>query len=78
MSRASAGLTDGVVLASAGSLTAFVELTKSWLSRDPTRSLKVSWSGDGELESVELSRLQGAGVFQCLHCGRQLAYTDMS
>ena len=42
-------------LASAGSLTALVELLKSWLGRDRSRSLKATWSLDGKLQEVELS-----------------------
>lgn len=48
-----------VSLASAGSLAALVELAKSWLGRDRARSLKVSWSADGDIQSLELS---GAGL----------------
>lgn len=40
---------------SAGGLTAAVELVRSWLVRDRTRSLKVSWSDRGAVESIELS-----------------------
>jgi hypothetical protein len=41
-------------LASAGTLTAAVELLRSWLGRDRTRSVKVSWTAEGDLQSVEL------------------------
>lgn len=40
---------------SAGGLTAAVELVRSWLARDRSRSLKVSWSDRGAVESIELS-----------------------
>jgi len=40
---------------SAGSLTAVVELVRSWLVRDRSRSLKVSWTEGGALQSMELS-----------------------
>lgn len=55
------GLLGSIVvsLASAGSITAMVELAKAWLGRDRTRSLKVSWSAEGEIQSLELS---GAGL----------------
>lgn len=55
------GTVDSIVvsLASAGSLTATVELLKAWLGRDRTRSLKASWSDGGELRTIELS---GSGV----------------
>jgi hypothetical protein len=49
---------DAIVipLVSAGGLTAVIELARSWLARDRTRSLKVSWSADtGAVESIELS-----------------------
>ncbi len=52
------GAIDSIVipLVSAGGLTAMIELARSWLSRDRTRSLKVSWSADsGAVESIELS-----------------------
>jgi hypothetical protein len=44
-----------VSLVSAGGLTAVVELVRSWLTRDRTRSLKVSWSDSGAVDSIELS-----------------------
>lgn len=47
-----------VSLASAGSMATMVELVKSWLSRDRTRSLKVTWGSGGDVQAVELS---GAG-----------------
>ena len=51
------GAIDSIVipLVSAGGLTAVVELVRSWLARDRSRSLKVSWSDTGTVESVELS-----------------------
>jgi len=51
------GVTDSVLLAlgSAGALTASVELIKAWLARDHSRSVKVSWSDGGQLQSVEVS-----------------------
>jgi hypothetical protein len=42
-------------LGSAGVLTASVEFFKAWLGRDQTRSLKVTWTADGGLQTVELS-----------------------
>jgi hypothetical protein len=51
------GALDSIVipLASAGGLTAAIELVRSWLTRDRSRSLKVSWSDSGAVDSVELS-----------------------
>ena len=51
------GAIDAIVIPviSAGGLTAVVELVRSWLNRDRTRSLKVSWSDSGSVESIELS-----------------------
>ena len=48
---------DAIVIPviSAGGLTAVIELVRSWLNRDRTRSLKVSWSDSGAVESIELS-----------------------
>jgi hypothetical protein len=48
---------DAIVIpvVSAGGLTAVIELVRSWLTRDRTRSLKVSWSDRGAVESIELS-----------------------
>lgn len=42
-------------LASAGAFTAAVEVLKAWLGRDRSRSVKVTWSGEGELQELELS-----------------------
>ena len=42
-------------LTSAGVLTASVELLRSWLTRDRSRSVKLSWNDAGELRDVELS-----------------------
>jgi hypothetical protein len=44
-----------IPVVSAGGLTAVVELVRSWLTRDRTRSLKVSWSDRGAVDSIELS-----------------------
>jgi hypothetical protein len=44
-----------IPMVSAGGLTAVVELVRSWLGRDRSRSLKVSWSDRGTVESIELS-----------------------
>jgi hypothetical protein len=51
------GAIDAIVLslASAGGLTALTDLVRSWLTRDRTRSLKVSWSDSGAVESIEVS-----------------------
>lgn len=51
------GGVDAIVIPviSAGGLTAVIELARSWLTRDRTRSLKVSWSDRGTVESIELS-----------------------
>src|SRR5262245_65694669 len=51
------GAIDAIVIPviSAGGLTAVIELVRSWLNRDRTRSLKVSWSDSGSVESIELS-----------------------
>lgn len=50
------GALDTIVLplASAGAFTAAVEVLKSWLGRDRSRSVKVTWSDDGELQQLEL------------------------
>jgi hypothetical protein len=42
-------------LASSAGVSSLIQLIRSWLTRDRTRSLKVSWSGSGVLENVELS-----------------------
>jgi hypothetical protein len=57
----SKGAVDAIVLslASAGGLTALADLVRSWLTRDATRSLRVSWSDSGAVESIELS---GSGI----------------
>ena len=44
-----------IPVVSAGGLTAAMELVRSWLTRDRTRSMKVSWSDSGAVESIELS-----------------------
>ena len=51
------GALDAIVLplASAGVLTAAVEMLKAWLGRDRSRSLKVTWSGDGAVQQFELA-----------------------
>lgn len=43
-----------VSLASAGTLTALVELLRSWLTRDRTRSIRVSFGDGGELTGFEM------------------------
>ena len=43
-----------VSLGSAGVFAAAVDVVRSWLVRDRTRSLKVSWSEDGALREVEV------------------------
>ena len=49
-----------VALGSAGAFTAAVEFVKAWLARDRTRSLQISWSGEGGVnQSVSVS---GEGV----------------
>jgi Effector Associated Constant Component 1 len=55
--RGTKGAIDAIVVPviSAGGLTAVIELVRSWLNRDRTRSLKVSWSESGSVESIELS-----------------------
>ena len=55
--RGTKGSASHIVLSlgSAGVLTAAVEFLKAWLGRDQTRSLKVTWTADGGLQSVELS-----------------------
>lgn len=64
------GAVGSIVLSvlSASSVTAMIELFKAWLARDRTRSLKVSWSADRELQSVELagSRLDDAAFDELL------------
>ena len=42
-------------LASSAGVSSLIQLIRSWLTRDRTRSLKVSWSEPGVLGSVELS-----------------------
>jgi hypothetical protein len=57
---------DSIVLtlASAGGLSAFADLVRSWLSRDRTRSIKVSLYESGELQALELSGSEvDAGAF---------------
>jgi hypothetical protein len=51
------GPVDSIVLSvvSAGGVTSLIELIRSWLTRDRTRSMKVSWSEAGTVESIELS-----------------------
>jgi hypothetical protein len=46
-----------IVLAvtSGGVLTASIELLRSWVGRDRTRSVTVSWSESGRLSSVQLT-----------------------
>lgn len=65
------GVTDSVFLAlgSAGALTATVELIKAWLARDHARSVKVSWSEGGQLQSVEVSggRIDDAALDKIVH-----------
>jgi hypothetical protein len=49
-------LSDVIVpLGSAGVFSAAVEVVKAWLGRDSTRSLKLTWSDNGRLESLELT-----------------------
>ncbi|MET0740959.1 MAG: hypothetical protein ABWZ26_05320 [Candidatus Nanopelagicales bacterium] len=43
-----------LALGSAGVFTAAIEVVKSWLQRDDTRSMRVVWSDSGELKEVEL------------------------
>jgi hypothetical protein len=43
-----------VPLASAGAFTAAVEMLKAWLGRDRTRTVKVTWSGEGAVQQLEL------------------------
>ena len=46
----------GVSIASAGTLTALVEVAKAWLGRDRSRSLTFRWTArDGSGGSIELS-----------------------
>lgn len=49
-------------LVSAGVLTTAVEFFKSWIGRDRSRSVKVTWSEHGQLTSIELAghELDGA------------------
>jgi hypothetical protein len=46
-------------LASAGGLSAAAELIRSWVGRDRTRSVKVSWHESGEIQTIELSSSDG-------------------
>lgn len=57
----SKGTIDSIALslASAETLTAVVELLRSWLGRDRSRSMKVSWGPGRAVQSVELS---GSGL----------------
>jgi hypothetical protein len=43
-----------VALGSAGAFTATVEYLRAWLGRDRTRSLEISWSVDGQEQSVSV------------------------
>jgi hypothetical protein len=54
------GALDSILLSltSAGALTAAVELLKAWLSRDRSRSVKVSWAADGSVQQLELAGSQ--------------------
>jgi hypothetical protein len=54
------GALDSILLSltSAGALTAAVELLKAWLSRDRSRSVKVSWTADGSVQQLELAGSQ--------------------
>jgi hypothetical protein len=53
----SKGALDSVIisLTSASSVTAAIEVVKAWLTRDKTRSIKVSFGPAGALQDVELS-----------------------
>lgn len=44
-----------LALGSAGAFTAAVQYFKSWLGRDKSRRLEVSWEVDGRKESVSVS-----------------------
>jgi hypothetical protein len=44
-----------LTLGSAGVLTAAVEVFRSWIARDRSRSISISWHADGRLESVTLT-----------------------
>lgn len=48
------GTVETVILAlgSAGAFTAAIECFRAWLGRDRTRSLEISWWGDGRQERV--------------------------
>ena len=43
-----------LTLGSAGAFTATVEVIKSWLSRDRSRSVRMSWSETGKVQELEL------------------------
>jgi Effector Associated Constant Component 1 len=51
------GALDSILLSltSAGALTAAVELIKAWLTRDRSRSVKVTWAADGSVQQFELA-----------------------
>jgi hypothetical protein len=43
-----------VTLASAGSVTALIEVVRVWLARDRSRSLQLSWDEEGRLRSLSI------------------------
>lgn len=51
------GVLDSIVMpiASAGMLTAAVEMLKGWLARDRSRAIKVTWSDSGSVQALELA-----------------------
>jgi hypothetical protein len=61
------GAIDQIVisLGSAGAFTALVETVKSWLDRDRTRTLEVTYFKDGNLGSIKVSG-KGDDVFTAL------------
>jgi hypothetical protein len=56
LAGAKGAVTDVIVsLGSAGVFTAVVEVIKLWLGRDSGRTLKLSWSESGKVQTLELS-----------------------
>lgn len=51
------GVLDSIVMpiASAGALTAAVEMLKGWLARDRSRAVKVTWADSGAMQALELT-----------------------
>ena len=62
-----------LTLGSAGAFTATVEVIKSWMSRDRSRSVRMSWSETGKVQELELkgSDLDEAAFDEIVHSAAQ-------